>query len=189
MSLQDLRKQMPDFAKDTKLNLGKVMDADEVDGLILRQVYMIALASAFATKQPTVMVAIYDEVKPHLDKAEINAAKAAATIMGMNNTYYRFVHLVSDKDFASMPAHLRMNVIGNSGVDKIDFELMSLAVSAINGCGMCIDAHVNEAEKASISKQGIQSTVRIAAVMVAAAQAFVIKENVCSSEGLSATAA
>jgi alkyl hydroperoxide reductase subunit D len=106
----------------------------------------------------------------------VQAAKAAATIMGMNNIYYRFVHLVSDADYQKMPAGLRMNIIANSGIDKIDFELMSLAVSAINGCGMCIDAHVHEVVKGGVSKQGVQSTIKIASVLGATAQAMVIEE-------------
>jgi alkyl hydroperoxide reductase subunit D len=113
-------------------------------------------------------------VSQTLSDAHVYAAKAAATIMAMNNIYYRFVHLVSDKDYASMPANLRMNVIGNSGVDKVDFELMSLAVSAINGGGMCMEAHVHEASKSGISKQGVQSTIRIASVIHATAQALFI---------------
>ncbi len=177
MSIQQLKNQMPEYAKDTKLNLGKIMDEDGVEGLSLKQGYMTALASAYATQQESVIAAIHGEVAAQLDEAEITAAKAAATIMGMNNVYYRFVHLVSDKDFATMPANLRMNVIGNPGIDKVDFELMSLAVSAINGCGMCIDAHVNEVTKAGISKQGVQSAIRIAAVLAAAAQAVVIEES------------
>jgi alkyl hydroperoxide reductase subunit D len=81
-----------------------------------------------------------------------------------------------------------MNIIGNPGIDKIDFELMSLAVSAINGCGMCIDAHVHEVAKGGVSKLGVQSSIKIAAVLAAAAQALVI-ENHAANEGLSATAA
>lgn len=76
-----------------------------------------------------------------------------------------------------MPANLRMNIIGNPGIEKVDFELMSLAVSAINGCGMCIDAHVNEVVNAGISKQGVQSTIRIASVLNAAAQVIVIERS------------
>ena len=57
------------------------------------------------------------------------------------------------------------NIIGNPGIDKIDFELSCLAVSTINGCGMCIDAHTNELIKAGVSKMGIQSAVRIASVL------------------------
>ena len=94
--------------------------------------------------------------------------------MGMNNVYYRFVHLVSDKEYSKLPAKLRMNVIGNPGIDKVDFELYSLAISAINGCGMCIDAHVHEIEKAGIEIIGIQSSIRIAAVINATAQSITI---------------
>ena len=71
--------------------------------------------------------------------------------MAMNNVYYRFVHLASNKDYATMPARLRMNVIANPGVDKADFELWSLAVSAINGCGMCIDSHEKVLLQAGVS--------------------------------------
>lgn len=69
-----------------------------------------------------------------------------------------------------------MNVIGSPGIDKADFEMMSLAISAINGCGMCMDAHVHEITKVGISKQGVQSCIRIAAVINAAAQASVIDD-------------
>lgn len=176
MTIQTLRNAMPEYAKDTKLNLGKYVSGDDVEGLSLNQAYGIALASAYATKTQDVISAVYQQVQETLSEAEINAAKAAATIMGMNNVYYRFVHLVSDKEYAKLPAALRMNVIGNPGIEKVDFELMSLAVSAISGCGMCIDAHVHEVTKAGISKAGVQSCIRIASVLNAAAQAVVIEQ-------------
>ena len=68
-----------------------------------------------------------------------------------------------------------MTIIADPGVPETDFELMSLAVSAINGCGMCIDSHVNALVKHGVSKQGVQSVIRIAAVISAAAQAVVIE--------------
>lgn len=177
MSIQTIRSQMPDYAKDTKLNLGKYVSGEEVEGLSLNQAYGIALASAYATKHADVIAAVSGQVAETLSAEEVQAAKAAASIMGMNNVYYRFVHLVSDKEYASLPAALRMNVIGNPGIDKVDFEMMSLAVSAINGCGMCIDAHVNEVIKGGVSKQGVQSVIRIASVLAAAAQTLVIEET------------
>jgi alkyl hydroperoxide reductase subunit D len=176
MTIQTLRNAMPEYAKDTKLNLGKYVSGDDVEGLNINQAYGIALASAYATKTQDVISAVYQQVQETLSEAEITAAKAAATIMGMNNVYYRFVHLVSDKEYAKLPAALRMNVIGNPGIEKVDFELMSLAVSAISGCGMCIDAHVHEVTKAGISKAGVQSCIRIASVLNAAAQAVVIEQ-------------
>ncbi len=174
MSVQTIRSNLGEYAKDTKLNLGNVLSEEGAPGLTNAQIALIALASAYATKQPDLIEAIVTQAQDHLDEAGIEAAKAAATMMGMNNVYYRFVHLSSDKEYGKMAANLRMNIIGNPGVDKVDFELASLAVSAINGCGMCIDAHVREVEKAGITKQGIQSTVRIAAVLNATAQAIII---------------
>jgi alkyl hydroperoxide reductase subunit D len=89
--------------------------------------------------------------------------------MGMNNVYYRFVHLSSNPDYRTMPARLRMNAMTSHGAEPLDFELWSLAVSAINGCGMCIDAHEREVLKKGASKELVQNVVRIAAVIQAVA--------------------
>lgn len=176
MSIQNLKDQMPEYAKDTKLNLGRLVSGADVEGLTKIQAAAIALASAYATKNHKIVEAVSNEFKDTLSEQDVNAARAAATIMGMNNVYYRFVHLCSDKDYGTMPANLRMNIIANPGVEKVDFELYSLAVSAINGCGMCIDAHVNEVTKAGVTKLGVQSTIRIASVINAAAQVAEIED-------------
>ncbi len=175
MTIETLRQKLPNYAKDTRLNLSKIMTEEGAEGLSITQIYSIALAAAYATKQADVITAIHSEVQTTLSPEVVEAAKAAATIMAMNNVYYRFAHLASDKDYGNMPANLRMNIIGSSGVDRVDFELMSLAVSAINGCGMCMDAHVHEVVKAGVSKLGVQSSIRIAAVISAAAQAMMIE--------------
>ena len=87
----------------------------------------------------------------------------------MNNIYYRFTHLVSDAEYAKLPARLRMNVMANPGIDKIDFELCSIAVSAIKGCGMCVDSHEKTLRQHGVSLQTVQSAVRIASVLQAVA--------------------
>jgi alkyl hydroperoxide reductase subunit D len=173
MSIDNLKSQIGDFAKDIKLNLGSVITTG-AQGIDQKQAIAIALASAYATKNQTVINEIADQASSELSEEEINAAKSAASIMAMNNIYYRFVHLVSDDEYGKMQAGLRMQVIGNPGIDKITFELMSLAVSAINGCGMCMDAHVAQATKAGVTKQGVQSTIKIGAVVNATAQAIEI---------------
>lgn len=175
MSIEQLKSSLGEYAKDIKLNLGSVLTEEGAPDLSAQQIYGIALASAYATKNNLLVNAVLADAGA-LSDAHRSAAKAATTIMGMNNVYYRFMHLVSDKEFSKMPARLRMNVIANSGVEKVDFELMSLAVSAINGCGMCMDAHVHEVTKAGVSKTGVQSCIRIASVMSAAAQALAIAE-------------
>lgn len=174
MTVEKLREELPSYAKDISLNLGTVLTPEGAPDLKINQIHGIALASAYATRSGNVVNAVLESSRGILSDAEIEAAKAAATIMAMNNIYYRFIHLVPDEEIKKMPAKLRMSIIGQPGIDKVDFELYALAVSAINGCGMCIEAHVHQAEKANISKLGIQSTIRIAATINATAQASFI---------------
>ena len=166
--------EFQDYAKDIKLNLSSVLKADPESALKENQIYAIALACAYATKNSELVAFITSKAADNISVAEVNAAKAAASVMAMNNIYYRFAHLVSDKEYLSMPAKLRMNIIGNPGVDKVDFELYSLAVSAINGCGLCIDSHVKQLVKASIDKSTIAHSIRISSVINATAQALFI---------------
>ena len=174
MNVEVLKDRLGDYAKDVKLNLSNVLSVDGAPDLTQEQIYGVALASAYITRNAAVVAAMLGEVSAVLSEAAVLAAKSAATIMAMNNVYYRFAQLVSDKEYGKLPAKLRMNVIGNPGIAKVDFELYSLAISAINGCGMCMDAHVQEVTKAGISKLGVQSVIRIAAVVNAVAQAETI---------------
>jgi alkyl hydroperoxide reductase subunit D len=175
MSIEKIKNLLPDYAKDIRLNLASIMTADGASDLTKRQIDITALTVAYATRNDILIHAMKDEVNDRLSVAEINAAKSAATVMAMNNVYYRFVHLAKEKAFAAMPAKLRMNVIANSGIEKVDFELASLAVSALNGCGMCMDTHTHELVKAGISYLGIQSAVRIAAILNAVATGMAIQ--------------
>lgn len=162
MSLDTLKNALPDFAKDLKLNLSSLARETVLSDEVKAGTF---LASAYAVGVDTVVQTITAEFTPNMSAEAIQASKAAAAVMGMNNVYYRFVHLASAKDYATLPAKLRMNAIGNPGVDKADFELWSLAVSAINGCGMCIDAHEAELRKHGVTAEQIQTAVRIASVV------------------------
>jgi alkyl hydroperoxide reductase subunit D len=166
MSIDALKAKLPDFCKDVRLNLSMLAN-DETLGEQTK--YGLILACAIATRNPEVLAALDAEASPHLSAAARDAARAAASIMAMNNVYYRFVHLATNKAYATMPAKLRMNVIGNPGVPKSDFELWSLAVSAINGCGMCIDAHEKVLAEAGVGEDTIQTAVRFAAIIQSAA--------------------
>jgi alkyl hydroperoxide reductase subunit D len=165
MDLTQLKNLIPEHAKDLKLNLSTVLSSEGAPGLAEHQILATALASAIAARNPTLLREVEQLVVSTLDPAQVTAARAAAAIMGMNNVYYRFVHLVENPDYATLPARLRMNVIGNPGVPKTDFELYSLAVSAINGCGACVASHEKVVRKAGVTAEGVQSAVRIAAVV------------------------
>ncbi|MDB6091470.1 MAG: Alkyl hydroperoxide reductase AhpD [Gammaproteobacteria bacterium] len=168
-TLDALRAAIPDYARDLKLNLGSVLTPSGAPGLSEKQIWAVALASAIASRNPELTRDIEALATAHLDAAYVNGARAAAAIMGMNNIYYRFLHLVDDPEYAQLPARLRMNVIGNPGIDKVDFELLSLAVSAINGCGTCAASHERQLRKHDFTREAVQSAVRIAAAVHAVA--------------------
>jgi len=166
VSIESLKDALPDYAKDLKLNLGSLASDPS---LTEQQRAGTFVACALAARNAATTKAIIAEFAPRLSPEALVAAKAAASIMGMNNIYYRFTHLASAPDYKTLPAKLRMNIIGKPGVEKADFELWSLAVSAINGCGVCIDSHEKILRDAGLTAEQIQTAVRIAAVVHAVA--------------------
>ncbi|MBO1079184.1 carboxymuconolactone decarboxylase family protein [Roseomonas haemaphysalidis] len=176
MSLDALRNRLPEYAKDLKLNLGSLATEPVLDQQKLAGTFV---ASAMATGNAEVIKAIVAEFGPKLSAEALTAAKAAAGIMGMNNVYYRFVHLVGG-DYATLPAKLRMNVIGKPGVDKVDFELWSLAVSAINGCGMCMESHEKVVKHGGVTTEQVQAAVRVASVVNAAASVLTAEDAIAA---------
>ena len=162
MSIEALKDLLPEYAKDLKLNLSTL--ASETT-LSEQQKAGTFIVCALASRHKQTINALFSEFAPKLSAEALTAARAAAAIMGMNNIYYRFTHLASAPDYRTLPAKLRMNVIGKPGVEKVDFELWSLAVSAINGCGMCIDSHEKVLRNGGLSTEQIQTAVRIAAVV------------------------
>ncbi len=178
MSLDALRDRLPAYAKDLSLNLSTL--AAETT-LTDQQKWGAFLASAHAIGQPAVIRAVeIAAADGGLTPEAANAAKAAAAIMGMNNVYYRALHLVGNPEYRTLPARLRMNVIANPGVEKADFELWSLAVSAVNGCGMCLDSHEAELKKHGVPAQSIQTALRIAAVVNAVSRVLTAEDAIAA---------
>lgn len=163
MSIETLKNRIPDYAKDIKLNLSSLAGDESLN---TQQLWGTFLACALAGGNQDVIAATESEAAAHLSGEAMTAVKAAAAIMAMNNVYYKFVGTMG-ADYAAMPAKLRMNVIANPGVDKADFELWSLAVSAINGCQYCVKAHEKMLIGAGMSREQIQTAARIAAVVQA----------------------
>jgi alkyl hydroperoxide reductase subunit D len=166
MSLKAFADELPDYAKDLRLNVGSLLGDQALSD---QRKYGLLLACAHGSGYKPVVEAAEAEAKDKLSPEAANAARAAAAIMAMNNVYYRFVHLASNKEYSTLPAKLRMNVIGAPGIEKDDFELFSLAVSAMNGCGMCIDSHEKVLKQHGVNVETIQTAARIGAVMKAVA--------------------
>ncbi|HZP91922.1 MAG TPA: carboxymuconolactone decarboxylase family protein [Burkholderiales bacterium] len=166
MSIQSLRDRLPEYAKDLRLNLGSLA-AEQV--LTETQKAGAFIATAIASRNAEVIAAVCAEFADKLDPTLLNAAKAAAAIMGMNNVYYRFLHLVESEEYSQLPAKLRMNVIATPGAARADFELWCLAVSAVNGCGKCITAHEKVLREAGLTAEQVQAAARIASAVHAVA--------------------
>ena len=173
MSIDAVRDLLPAYAKDISLNLGSLASETLLND---QQKWGCFLASAHAIGVAPVVKAIEAAAGEHLSPEAMNAAKASAAIMGMNNIYYRSLHLMKNQEYTTLPARLRMNILANPGVDKIDFELWSTAVSAINGCGMCLDAHESELKKHSVPNTSIQAALRIGAVVNAVSRTISAEE-------------
>jgi alkyl hydroperoxide reductase subunit D len=166
MSLKQFAETLPDYAKDLRLNISSLLNDQSLGE---QRKYGLLLACAHGTGYRPIVAAAEAEAEGKLSEQAANAARAAAAVMAMNNVYYRFVHLASNPEYATLPARLRMNVIAAPGIEKEDFELFSLAVSAMNGCGMCIDSHERVLQQHKVKSETIQTAVRVAAVMKAVA--------------------
>ncbi|MGP2438007.1 alkyl hydroperoxide reductase [Streptomyces sp. JW3] len=164
MSLDSLKSALPDYAKDLKLNLGSVVGNS---GLSAQRLWGTVLATAIASRSPIVLRELAPEAKANLSPEAYTAAKSAAAIMAMTNVFYRTRHLLSDHEYGTLRAGLRMNVLGDPGVDKADFELWSFAVSAINGCGLCLDSHERVLRTAGVDRETVQEAFKIASVIQA----------------------
>ena len=168
MDLDGLRDQLPAYARDIANNLSHLA-AETI--LTDQQKWGAFVASAHALGVGEVVRAIEaSAAEAGLSAAAMDAAKGAAAIMAMNNVYFRAVHIMENREYAALPARLRLNILGNPGAPKIDFELWSMAVSAINGCGACMDSHEAELRKLGASPQQVQAALRIGAVVTAASR-------------------
>ncbi len=179
MNLDELIETIPSYAKDLKLNFSSVV-RQQTD-LSEQQAWGTVVASAIASRNESLTRAALEEAATHLSPEALEAAKGAAAIMGMNNIYYRFLHLTSNQKYGTMRAGLRMNVMRTHGIDLLDFELWSIAVSAINGCGACVDSHEKTLREKGISEEKILAAIRIASVAHAIA-AVLDAEKVCAPQ-------
>lgn len=163
MSMDAMMEALPEHAKDLKLNYSSLVRQNTE--LTVQQLWGTVVASAVAVRNEALTAAALTEAAKHVSTQTMGAAKTAAALMGMNNIYYRFLHLSSNEKYGTLPARLRMNGMRTHGADPVDFELWSLAVSAINGCGKCVDSHEKVLREKGVSEERVLAAVRVASVM------------------------
>ncbi|MGB9074650.1 MAG: carboxymuconolactone decarboxylase family protein [Terriglobales bacterium] len=162
MTLNELLDTVPGYAKDLKLNLSTLIQQQELSE---QQIWGTLVASAVASRNPQLIQTVLSEAVSHLTPQALDGAKGAAAIMGMNNVFYRFQHLTKNPKYQTLRAGLRMNLLRTHGIDPVDFELWCTAVSAINGCGACVDSHEQVIRNKGLSEESILAAVRLASVV------------------------
>lgn len=163
MHLDALIDSLPSSAKDLKLNFSSLVRNNSE--LTPQQLWGTVVATAIATRCAALTTAVLHAAAAQLSPQALEAAQVAASIMGMNNILYRFHHLSSNSRYATMPARLRMNGLRGHGIEEVDFELWCLAVSAINGCSKCVDAHEKVVRDKGATEELVLAIVRVSAVI------------------------
>jgi alkyl hydroperoxide reductase subunit D len=164
-----LAEGFPDAAKDIRINLQNVLQPGALNA---DQVWGTALACAHASRSELLKRAIEADARSAgIGDPVVTDALAAAVLMGMNNVFYRFKHLIGKEAYEKKPARLRMQRLSQVTSNKADFELFCLAVSAINNCQSCMAAHEATVLKQGLTDDHVIDAIRIAATLHAAAVA------------------
>jgi lipoyl-dependent peroxiredoxin subunit D len=168
MSIDALRAQLPAYAKDMARNLEVLAGETVLDEAAKWSCFV---ASACAVGEPETLKALTIAAREAgLSPDAFEEAKAAASTMAMTNVYFRAVHLMTARDYEHLPSRLRF------GRDhSTTYELCCMAVSAINGCGACLDSHEAELRRRGVEPVRIQAALRIAAVVNAVARVVAVE--------------
>ena len=151
---------IPDYAKDTKLNIDAVVKRST---LPVEEAEAVALAAAFATGNSKLWTWIHSQLA---NRVEADAALTAASIMAQNNVWYPYVEMADDSNLSGLPAQLRMNAIAShGGTTKARFEAYSLAASIVGKCEFCVKAHYDGLKTMGYTVEQLRDIGRIAAVM------------------------
>ena len=175
MSVSNIKQAIPDYAKDLRINLENIFNPENSFGLSEKQVFGTALSVAWACKNSFLSGEIQESSQNILSDQDKEGIKTAVSLMGMNNVYYRSLHLCEDAELSKRPAGLRMMMMKSHGLDQLDFEIYALAVSCLSGCGMCIKSHVAKLKQESLALSAIQQVIKIAAVIQGIHQSLDIK--------------
>lgn len=160
--VDQIKETIPDYAKDTKLNIDAVIKRSTLDPI---EAEAVAIAAAFATGNSKLWTWMQSQAA---DQKEAEAAVTAASLMAMNNVWYPFVEMAEDPNLAGLPAQLRMNAIAtHGGTTKGRFEAYSLAASIVGKCHFCVKAHYDTLKKEGYTVEQLRDIGRIAAVITA----------------------
>lgn len=158
--VDQLKESIPDYAKDTRLNIDAVIKRST---LPIEEAEAVALAAVFATGNSKLWTWIQSQMT---DQVEAMGAITAASLMSMNNAWYPYVEMADDPQLEGLPAQLRMNAIAtHGGTTKERFEAYSLSASIVGKCHFCVKSHYAGLKKMGYTVEQLRDIGRIASVM------------------------
>lgn len=151
------------YLKDLRMNLSGMKRVKELNA---KEQALIAMAIA-NTYNNAVVQKVFEAKAKEADATaeEIGEALACASLLSANNVLYRFRHFMGRESYDKMPAGLRMNIMTNPVLGKEFFELMSTAVSAVNGCERCIQSHEASLLQMGTSEKRVWAAIRLSAII------------------------
>lgn len=151
------------YVRELRMNVRSVL---ENKILTAKEAYLTALSIAVNQKNKVLSESFEKLARENeANDAEIAEAIAVASLLSANNVLYRYRHFVEKESYQTMRAGLRMNIMSRPVMGKEFFELLSLAVSAVNGCEMCVKSHEASVLEAGGSEERIWEVIRIASVI------------------------
>lgn len=162
-SLQQLNNTESRYIRDLKVNVSNVLRSNHLNA---KETALLALSVAANNKNEILSAGFGRLAESHDATAEERTeAIACASLLAANNVFYRFRHFIEKETYSHMPGKIKMNIMMKPVLGKEFFELMSLAVSAVNGCEMCVKAHEESVLKLGSSEERIWDAIRLASVI------------------------
>jgi alkyl hydroperoxide reductase subunit D len=162
-TLQNLGNADSKYLRDLKLNVKAVLTSENLSA---KETNLLALAVTTNNNIEILSTAFVSKAKENgATDAEIADAQACASLLSANNVLYRFRHFTEKEVYNNAPARLRMNIMMNPVLGKEFFELVSLAVSAVNGCEMCVKSHEQSVLHAGSTELRVWDAIRLASII------------------------
>lgn len=152
------------YIRDLRVNLKSTLDSASLGGR--KNAYLIALAVASNERNNRLIPAFTELAKKEgATDSEIGEIHAIASLLATNNVFYRFRHFSENKTYDNMQAGIKMTIMARPVLPKMFFELVSLVVSAVNGCEVCVNSHEKSVRHEGGSEQMIFDAIRLGAVV------------------------
>ena len=152
------------YIKDLKINTRNALNNTQY--ISRKEALLLALAVAVNEKSELLQESFTSLAKEAgATEAEVAEMIACTSLMNTNNVFYRFRHFMQKDFYNNQSAGIKMSIMMNPVTGKEFFELVSLVISSINGCEMCVSSHEQSVLQHGSSESKIFEAVKTGAII------------------------